>query len=818
MRKTILTFAVTVLSFMSIQAQQKYFVDGFHGGVYGHYPLMTYTQFIVDQMNKHPKWYIGLEIEPETWDTVKVKTPEAYFAFQKKMDTDQAEYTNPSYAQSYLYCIDGESIIRQFYYGIKKTREHFPNITIATYSVEEPCFTSCIPGILSQFGFRHAVLKCPNTCWGGYSAPYGGELVNFIGPDGTSMLSVPRYACEELEPKTVWQTTAWGNQPKYFNACFNYGIKNPVAMTYQDAGWTNGPWIGTDEGKLNGTVYTRWTKYIEEQSVKTTTDDYHFSQEDVRPGLMWGSQVLQRLAQQCRRSEFVIPQAEKIAAMAQIDNGFTLNQAKIDEAWRTLMLSQHHDCWIVPYNRLNRRGSWADNVTLWTEESNKLSHDVMEEAFASYKAEGNPALKVYNTSGYPRKEVINASLKDGRVMDLEVEVPAFGYTVIPTSILVEAKDTKSIKVSSKECTLENDLYRIVLDLTKGAVVKSLKVKSSGYDYVGKNADYSFGELRGFFDETKRFMSSKENSATVKVLADNELVRSIEVTGNIAGTTFYKTITLRKGSPVIDCSLKVDWKRDQKIGDFTRPMKKTKEDKRTSFYDSRYALSLMLPTAQKETKLYKSAPFDVCESKLDNTFYNDWDSIKHNVIEEWVDLKSSKDNHSIALLVDHTTSYSYGTDYPLALTVQYSGPGLWGINYDLKGATEFKYALIPHQGMWDEARISQQSRAWNEKLVAINSYSNNSMSHSLVDVADSGYDITSVTSDGDDILLRLFNASGDASQKQIKVSANVVSATLVDFLGNEIAGGVTVEKKADSSLLNVNMPRFGVKTYKIKIRK
>ena len=169
-------FALAIIIFQTspASAQQKYFVDGFHGGVYGHYPIMTYTQFLVDLMNKYPDWYVGLEIEPETWDTVAVKTPEAYHAFQEKLRTAQVEYTNPSYAQPYLYCTTGESIIRQFEYGIKKTREHFPDVLIATYAVEEPCFTSCLPGILSQFGFRHIVLKCPNTCWGGYSSPFGG--------------------------------------------------------------------------------------------------------------------------------------------------------------------------------------------------------------------------------------------------------------------------------------------------------------------------------------------------------------------------------------------------------------------------------------------------------------------------------------------------------------------------------------------------------------------------------------------------------------------------------------------------------------------
>lgn len=206
------------------QAQRAYFVDGYHGGIYGHYPVEWKTQFMVDKLAEHPEWRICLEIEPETWDTVKLRTPAAYDNFRKIATDKRVEFTNPAYAQPYCYNISGESIIRQFQYGIRSIRRHFPGVDFTTYSVEEPCFTSSLPQILSQFGFKYAVLKCPNTCWGGYTAPYGGELVNWIGPDGTSILTVPRYACEELEENSVWQTTAWGNSSEYLDACFAAGI------------------------------------------------------------------------------------------------------------------------------------------------------------------------------------------------------------------------------------------------------------------------------------------------------------------------------------------------------------------------------------------------------------------------------------------------------------------------------------------------------------------------------------------------------------------------------------------------------------------
>ena len=154
---------LTVFFYANVYSQQAYFVDGYHGGIYGHYPVKWKTQFIVDQLAMRPDWRICMEIEPETWDTVRVQTPEAYLRFKEMATSNQVEFTNPTYAQPYCYNISGESIIRQFQYGIAKINKHFPGVDFVTYSVEEPCFTSCLPQILKQFGFKYAVLKCPNT-------------------------------------------------------------------------------------------------------------------------------------------------------------------------------------------------------------------------------------------------------------------------------------------------------------------------------------------------------------------------------------------------------------------------------------------------------------------------------------------------------------------------------------------------------------------------------------------------------------------------------------------------------------------------------
>jgi alpha-mannosidase len=200
-------FVFLVVGAAAANAQRAWFIDGYHGGIYGHYPP-GFTGFVVEQLRNNPEWRINLEIEPETWDFARVYEPEAYAKLRELMedqsDGGRIEIVNPTYAQSYFFQSSGESLIRQFQYGIRKTREHFPNVILTTYSSEEPCFTSCLPSVLKSFGYSFAALKNPNTCWGGYTSAHGGELVNWIGPEGTSILTVPRYASEALQSNSCF--------------------------------------------------------------------------------------------------------------------------------------------------------------------------------------------------------------------------------------------------------------------------------------------------------------------------------------------------------------------------------------------------------------------------------------------------------------------------------------------------------------------------------------------------------------------------------------------------------------------------------------
>jgi alpha-mannosidase len=832
----------------NLSAQKAYFIDGYHGGVYGGYPD-TFTRFMVDMLNKHPAWKINIEIEPETWDKVQQVDPAAYNEF-KALAADQSangriEFINPAYAQSYLYNISGESIIRQFGYGIKKMRVYFPGAVFTTYSSEEPCFTTALPQILTSFGFKYASLKNPNTCFGGYAAAHGGELVRWIGPDGTGITTVPRYGIEKLSNKSTWQTIGWENSPAFVNAAYVAGIKHPVGMTIQDAGWKGGPFIG--EGLRLGiqNIYTTWRNYFENVVAGDAKPDWKPSQEDMLVNLVWGSQVTQKIAQEVRLAENKMISAEKMASLAKIYNGTLYPADSLDAAWCTLLLSQHHDSWIVPYN--GKPGeTWADKILLWTNNTINKSDSIITSSAKAFAGSKNneTCVRVYNTAGANRNEIAVVSLPPelggvslkvvddlgreimSQIIDdngakkimFKADVPSMGYS---TYKLLPGKSTVTKGAVIKQLPnglyqLETDLYTILIDPAKGGSIKSLIAKKlNNREFVDKANARGFNELRGNFYNDGGFRSSRDKPAKIDILQKGPLMIKLAINGDIAGNSFTQTLRVDEGQERIDLKVDLGWKGNPGIGEPTVAGTYKWENPRKAFYDDRFKLLLLFPLNLSNQKVYKDAPFDVTESKLDNTFYNRWDNIKNNVILNWVDVTDGAGKYGMAMLTDHTTSYTHGKDFPLGLDIQYSGMGLWGRDYNINGPTSINYALIPHAGKWDKSGVWTNATKWAEPLITIVSEASpeKDLRRSFIDIDKPGIEISSMVFDGDDLLVRLFNAEGNNLPKTISFDAKVGKAELVELNGTK-RSDVKIIETGNKSLINLTIPRFGFRTIKL----
>ncbi|MCF7973129.1 MAG: hypothetical protein K9N55_04910 [Phycisphaerae bacterium] len=845
-QSVIITTAIRVLFLLpaASQAQTAYFADGYHGGIYGHYPMWQ-AKFMVDKLTEYPDWKINLEIEPETWDRVKAEDADnltrlqAYYTQTGRFG--RIEFVNPAYAQPYAYNISGESLIRHFTYGMAKTRVHFPDAAFLTYACEEPCFTSCLPQILTSLGFKYAVMRNPDTCWGGYTTAFGNDLVRWKASDGSSMLTVPRYACEGLVQGSTWQTESWNNSDAFIKACFDSGVHYPVGMCFQDAGWRGGPWLeNAIRTFYRPTQYVTWTQYIDMIAPKVTSVDWDVTIEDIKPGLVWGAQVLQRLAQEIRVTENKVIMAEKMAAFDTVTHGTPYPEAPLDQAWRTLMLSQHHDCWIVPYN--GRPGqTWADNVTRWTSQSNEIADRIIQEAFSHLcqDTEREPwTVTVFNTLGTSRSDLATVALPDGmdpetcQILDKDGQavpsqitaktevvflatVPSLGYT---TFTLTEQTPPRR-KMTSR--TLDNGVieistpfYAASIDPAKGGTITSLVAKHMGHAQLTKPGQ-GLNTLRGFFYDKNTFISGSESRAKVSITDNGPLFIRLTIENELDGSPYIQTVTFYQATPRIDFDLTIDWQGQPGIGAYSQKAQYKKEDRKKAFYNDQYKLKIEFPIQGVGQTVYKNAPFDVCQSRLTDTLYDSWDTIKHNVILNWVDVQDKTGTQGVALFSDHTTSYINSPDMPLGLTVQYTGRGLWGRDYTLQGPTSMSYALLPHTGTWDTQGIHAKAAAWNEPfLTHASQHMPTQASHSLLHVDTRGIEVTSTMIENGTVLIRVFNAEAQTDQMTITWQKPPRSITSVALNGQDLET-IPCHSIDEQHRSTVTIPRYGIRTLRCR---
>jgi alpha-mannosidase len=776
-----------LMSVARLEAQSAtpivYFADGYHGGSKGHMPSGAWRD-ILNALREITPWKLGLDIEPESWDVLLRDDPVSYRELRAYLESPaprpRVEMLGCTFTQPYGWAVNGESNIRQFIRGMGIIRRHFPTTVLSTYAVQEPCWASCLPQILRSLGFTAAVLKDPGTAWGGYAAGFDADLVNWVGPDGTPIPTVPRYACEDL--KKVYETESGNPTPEFARKCVQHGIPHPAGTYLQDLGWAAKPKVTGDFIR-----YVTWREYIQ-HIADPATKDWKFGIEDILTTLPWGEKTLQLVAQQERSAENRILVAEKMAAIAWMEARSPWPETELTEAWDYLLWAQAHDSWITATTR-NGRQAWAFQVAAGTLRTEENSSSIINKA-STILASGSIApptdgqvsqwLRVVNTLASWRDEIVEIDFatdkgtRSVRVLDAEgrevpcqirptrrysaqnvqgtvgqrngmsnrglateeslaastisfrARVPAIGsamYRLEPVSVDPSTKPSGSTTARVEEngtVLLESDLYRMHIDPAHGGVITGLFAKNLSKEFCDPDAERRLNEFRGYFIEQKQWRSSAEQPASVTILESGPLEARLRISGQVGGVPFQTTITLAEGRRRIDFQVRFNYQHETWIGDpwDIKPEDRRSEPRRSS-NDGRWKLQAYFPVSLRNRAIYKNAAYDVCESRNADTFFQRWDEIKHNIVVNWVDVFDASDGLGLAVLSDHTTAYTHGPEHPLALVLGWGWEGgFWWGKRPLQGATQISYALIPHKGLWDLAAIPEETARWHEPLVPI----------------------------------------------------------------------------------------------------
>ncbi len=857
-------------------ARVFYYVDGYHGGVDGHMPPDSLRN-VLDGLDKYPQWKVSFEIEPYSWAVFAKSDPQAVDRLRRLLaDSSPAarvEMVSGAYAQPYAWNVSGESNIRHIAYGLAELRAVFPGLVVDTYAVQEPCWTSCLPQLLRSFGYRRAVLK-NSTCWGGYHAPtLNADLVHWIGPDGSRIPTVPRYAVEQL----VAPATTAAAQPSaaFIDRCIAAGIEHPAGTTLQDMGWPGRPWrFGMDPDAVRALRHVTWREYVDTIAAPPVKE-WKASQEDLRVGLVWGSTVLQRIGQIVRLSENRLVQAEKIASMASVRQGRPFPGEELKRAWQHLLWSQHHDLWIVPYNRY-RDGTWASAAETKFESIQSACKRIVDEAGASMaplpEGEGSSGrfFRIFNTTGFRRRELASVEIAAGeqvRVFDARgeevpcqttvgadsastgatlvfpAEVPAMGYATYHLAA-AGAEQGRSHEPLARATTkangtvvLETDLYAIAIDPAKGGRISSLFAKELAREFVEESSPRSFNEFRGYFGSEGKWLTSVDAPAEVQILEEGPLRVTAAIHGHLGPWPFVTHVSAAGGCGRIDFQTTFDspvdappFGRDRRqpepprqqqhfrLGEPWEPGRDTVRSNRRPFYDSSFKLQALFPAKLRRPTLDKNAPFDVCRSTIADTGFGAWDAVKHNVILNWVDLLEEGGAAGIAVMTDHTTSYSLTPGEPLGVVMGYAGPGIWH-DYGLGRVPRVSYSIVPHAGDWAKGQLWRELARWSEPLVTRRcaAPANDDSEWSLLNISENGIDVTTALAENGNLVIRLFNAEGDSTARRITLDGRIRRVQLVELDGRLIEELPIDRDASGATTVTVAMGRSAVRTLRCTLR-
>lgn len=846
-----------------------YYVDGYHGGVDGHMPPDSLRN-VLDGLEKFPHWKVSFEIEPYSWAVFAKTDPHSIERLKQHLadatPAGRIEIVSGAYGQPYMWNASGECNIRHLAYGLAELRAVFPELVVDTYAVQEPCWTSCLPQILTSFGYRRAVLK-NSTCWGGYHAPaLDADLIHWVGPDGSSIPTVPRYAVEGLVPPA---TTA-GAQPTtaLMDRCAAAGIDHPAGTILQDMGWPGRPWrLAMSQQVVDALRHVTWRQYTE-TIASPPARQWRASQEDLRAGLPWGGSVLQRIAQIVRVSEHTLVQTEKNASMALVRRGTPFPGETLKQAWKLLLWSQHHDVWIVSQNR-HGNGTWASEADAKFESIQRTCRQIVDASAAAMAGEKKDTasgrfIRVFNTTGSARQDLASIEVtpdKALRVLDASgreipcqvipaatgtaepatllfpADVPSLGYATYQltpaggTRTPAASGAARAIKNADGSVLLETDLLALTLDPAKGGRIGSLVAKDLKREFVDDAGPRSLNEFRGHFPSENKWLSSVDAPAEISIDQQGPLRVAASIRGRIGAWPFVTRLTLAAGRRRIDFETTFEFPVDSppfgvgrrqlgqpqrqsrfRLGEPWEPGRDVTRSNRRPFYDASFKLQALFPAKLQNPTLDKNAPFDVCRATNDDTRFNAWDSIRNNVIFNWVDLLEDGGAAGLAVMMDHVTSYHLAPSEPLGLVMCYAGPGIWH-DYGLGRVPRIAYSVVPHAGDWAKAKLWQELARWSEPLLTTDCAppTKDDTHWSLLEISGTGIEATTAFAEDGSIVFRLFNAEGDATPKQFTFGARLTRAHLVELDGRTLQDLPVEQSPSGTSSVTFAFPRFAVRT-------
>ncbi|XP_069722800.1 alpha-mannosidase 2C1 isoform X2 [Phaenicophaeus curvirostris] len=471
-----------------------------------------------------------------------------------------------------------------------------------------------------------------------------------------------------------------------------------------------------------------------------------------------------------RECERILHDVEVLSALAVAQSStFQYPASQLQRLWRLLLLNQFHD--VLPGSCIQLV---VEDALQYYAEIRRAGARLREEAVQSLcrellqpKAESAESTLVLNTLPWERTEVISRAGTDSLVL---VTVPSMGYALVREPLL-PVQPVAVRKQEDGSITMENGVIAVCLD-TMGRLTSLQLVGSereSVPDGCHANQFALFDDIPLYWDAWDVMDYHLETRKPVTTL-----LKPLEITlaGGLQGSASFslqigKSSTLRQeiildaACPYLRFLTQVEWKEAHKF------------------------LKVEFPVKVRST----NATYEIQFGHLQRpTHWNtSWDWARFEVwTHKWLDL--SEHGFGVALLNDCKYGASaHGNVLSLSLLRAPKSPDATA---DI-GHHQFTYAVMPHQGSFQDAGVIQCAYNLNFPLHVVPASSAQCPAWSAFSLSSPAVVLEAIKQAEDRpdaLVLRLYEAHGSTVVVWLQTSLPIKDATLCDLLERPAAQG------------------------------
>ena len=301
---------------------------------------------------------------------------------------------------------------------------------VDSFVAGEPQFFPQLPQVLAGFGIRNAVLR---THW----APFGtdpaadADIVQWQGPDGSQVRTVPRYGCMDYTLMkdghpgvqnaglTGDDFERWSEERKsqFAAQAARVGIVRPFITRLADPKPPESPFpkLITAARRPNARLVTV-REYFDLPPQDEPVVSYTIN--DIPSTIPWGL-AGEQLHREQVRAESALLVAERLDAIVQSIGGAG-HEPQLDAGWKLLLRAQHHDLHLCsPWHSTRHRGSMGEVGCAFArqaaQEADAVGAVALEALAGRFgrRTAGGRAFLLFNPSPWPRRELVQLPADDG---------------------------------------------------------------------------------------------------------------------------------------------------------------------------------------------------------------------------------------------------------------------------------------------------------------------------------------------------------------------------------------------------------------------